>query len=187
MWPRRASDVEQAFQVKMQVYQHPTENRTFYAPDVEPSVEAGIPIQGINGLNNFSPPRPMVKHSLRRKYTSQPDRIRPGRPVSGQRYEGGLLRRNGADGRRTSCRTIRVRSVQPQRCEAYFSTINQPLNVPVVNVLLDGISPICGAGCDDGEQVIDIQQAISMAPGLSAVIVYEGYGRHRYAQPDGCR
>src|ERR1039458_1978583 len=35
-------------------------------------------------------------------------------------------------------------------------------------------SGICGAGCDDGEEVIDIQQSISMAPGLSAVIVYEG-------------
>ena len=57
--------------------------------------------------------------------------------------------------------------------QAYFSTINQPLNVPIVNVVLDGISPICGT-CDDGEQVIDIQQAISMAPGAAAIIVYEG-------------
>ena len=56
-----AAAIEQAFQVKMQVYQHPTENRTFYAPDVEPSVEPGIPVQGVAGLNNFSPPRPMLK------------------------------------------------------------------------------------------------------------------------------
>ena len=58
--------------------------------------------------------------------------------------------------------------------QAYFNFVNQPLNVPIVNVLLDGVSGICGAGCDDGEEVIDIQQAVSMAPGLSAVIVYEG-------------
>ena len=36
-----AANVERAFQVTMQFYQHPTENRTFYAPNVEPSVEAG--------------------------------------------------------------------------------------------------------------------------------------------------
>ena len=58
--------------------------------------------------------------------------------------------------------------------QAYSSFINQPLNVPIVNVLLDGVSAVCGAGCDDGEEVIDIHQPISMARGLSAVIVYEG-------------
>jgi hypothetical protein len=41
-------------------------------------------------------------------------------------------------------------------------------------VLLNGVSGLCGSGCDDGEEVIDIQQSISMAPGLSAVYVYEG-------------
>ena len=34
------SDVERAFHVKMRLYQHPTENRTFFAPDAAPSVGA---------------------------------------------------------------------------------------------------------------------------------------------------
>jgi hypothetical protein len=55
----------------MQVYQHPTENRTYYAPDVEPSVETGFPVLGINGLNNFAPPRPRtLKRDLKNLHTN---------------------------------------------------------------------------------------------------------------------
>lgn len=51
--------IESAFRVKMQVYRHPTENRTFYAPDLEPAVAASLKVAGISGLSNFAPPRPM--------------------------------------------------------------------------------------------------------------------------------
>src|SRR6202041_2219915 len=37
------ASIEKAFQVTMGVYQHPTENRTFYAPDREPAVD--LPFQ----------------------------------------------------------------------------------------------------------------------------------------------
>ena len=50
------ANIEAAFHVNMQVYQHPTENRTYFAPDVEPSVEAGLAISGVSGLNNLHPP-----------------------------------------------------------------------------------------------------------------------------------
>src|SRR5882757_1394914 len=51
--------IESAFRVKMQVYRHPTENRTYYAPDLEPAVDASLKVAGISGLSNFAPPRPM--------------------------------------------------------------------------------------------------------------------------------
>ncbi len=35
------ANIEKAFQVKMGLYQHPTEDRTFYSPDREPSLELG--------------------------------------------------------------------------------------------------------------------------------------------------
>src|SRR5579872_104098 len=53
------ADLERAFQFHMRGYQHPTESRTFYAPDAEPSIEAGIPILEIVGLDDYAPPRPM--------------------------------------------------------------------------------------------------------------------------------
>src|SRR5207248_1238000 len=58
------ADVQRTFGVSLRVYRHPTENRTFYSPDAEPSVPSGIPILDVSGLENFMPPRPI---DLRRK------------------------------------------------------------------------------------------------------------------------
>ncbi|HEV2435454.1 MAG TPA: protease pro-enzyme activation domain-containing protein, partial [Verrucomicrobiae bacterium] len=56
------ADIDRVLHVRMQVYQHPTENRTFYAPDVEPSLDLAVPILDISGLNNYSLPRPRLKN-----------------------------------------------------------------------------------------------------------------------------
>jgi hypothetical protein len=53
------ADIEEAFHVTMRIYQHPTEARRFYAPDVEPSVgNLDLPVLDINGLNNYTRPHP---------------------------------------------------------------------------------------------------------------------------------
>ena len=52
--------IETAFNVSMGVYQHPTENRTFYAPDREPTVDLPFPLWHISGLDNYSIPHPML-------------------------------------------------------------------------------------------------------------------------------
>jgi len=170
------ADIEGAFQVTMQVYQHPTEPRTFYAPNVEPSVDPSVPVQGVSGLNNFSPP-----HPIGLKRVPEGESVHANRTGSG--YGGMFL---GSDIRAAympgvtldgSGQVVGLFELPPYNLsdvQAYFSTIDQPLNVPIVNVLLDGVTGICGAGCDDTEPAIDIEQAISMAPNLSAVIVYEG-------------
>ena len=54
---------------------------------------------------------------------------------------------------------------------AYVSQAGLP-SVPLTNVLVDGYGG--GAGQNSGEVSLDIEMVISMAPGLSAVIVYEG-------------
>src|SRR5262249_20607874 len=53
-------EVEKAFRVKMRVYQHPSEPRTFYAPDVEPSLEWPVAVLHISGLHNFQLPHPCL-------------------------------------------------------------------------------------------------------------------------------
>ena len=50
--------VEKAFHLTLGVYQHPTENRTFYAPDREPTVDLPISLWHISGLDNYSLPHP---------------------------------------------------------------------------------------------------------------------------------
>ena len=54
--------VEAAFHVGMGVYMHPTENRTFYAPDVEPTVDLPFRLWHISGLDNYSIPQSATIH-----------------------------------------------------------------------------------------------------------------------------
>ncbi len=55
------ASVEKALHVRMQVYDHPTEARTFYAPDREPSLDLAVPVLHVSGLENFRLTRPRVK------------------------------------------------------------------------------------------------------------------------------
>ncbi|HWM64957.1 MAG TPA: protease pro-enzyme activation domain-containing protein [Steroidobacteraceae bacterium] len=167
--------IESAFRVKMQVYRHPTENRTFYAPDLEPAVDASLKVAGISGLSNFAPPRPM---DLKRPSAATAVRSNATGSEGGQ-FLGSDLRAAYApgvtlDGSGQSIGLFEFGPYNLSDVQNYFSTTGQPLNVPIINVLLNGVSGVCGSGCDDGEEVIDIQQAISMAPNLAAVYVYEG-------------
>ncbi|HEY6293617.1 MAG TPA: S53 family peptidase [Terriglobia bacterium] len=168
--------IEQAFQVTMQAYQHPAERRTFYAPNIEPSVELGVPIQGISGLNNFSPPHPTGLKRLAKgeQVHTNLSGSGPGGQFLGSDMRAAYASGVSLDGSGQAVGLFEFGPYNLSDVQAYFSTINQPLNVPIVNELLDGVSGICGAGCDDGEEVIDIEQAISMAPNLSLVVVYEG-------------
>ena len=46
-------DIEKLMHVTLRVYQHPTEARTFYAPDAEPSLEVEVPVLAVTGLDNY--------------------------------------------------------------------------------------------------------------------------------------
>jgi hypothetical protein len=63
------AQINAAFHVQMNMYQHPTENRTFFSPDREPSLNLSVPVAHIAGLDNFSLPRHM---SVRGRATSRP-------------------------------------------------------------------------------------------------------------------
>lgn len=56
------ADIQKAFRVKLLVYRHQTENRAFYAPNTEPSVESDIPILHVSGLENSTLPQPLGLH-----------------------------------------------------------------------------------------------------------------------------
>jgi subtilase family serine protease len=53
------ADIEEAFHLRLRVYEHPTETRTFFAPEVEPSLELAVPILAISGLNDYVLPKPL--------------------------------------------------------------------------------------------------------------------------------
>ena len=53
------ASIEKAFHVTMGVYQHPTENRTFFSPDREPTVDLPFQLWHVSGLDNYLKPHPM--------------------------------------------------------------------------------------------------------------------------------
>jgi len=55
------ADIEKAFQVTLRLYPHPGEAGAFYAPDVEPSLDLGVPVLSVSGLNNYVLPHPNLR------------------------------------------------------------------------------------------------------------------------------
>jgi subtilase family serine protease len=168
-----AANIENAFHVTLGLYQHPTENRTFYAPDREPTIDLDLPLLHISGLDNFSLPRPKnITSSVNavKGTGSGPLGSYLGSDLRAAYYGSGPL--NGAG---QSVGLFELAGFQMSDIELYFNNINQPLNVPVNGISVNGASLTCPpATCNDGEQALDIEQAISMAPGLSQVQVYVG-------------
>jgi kumamolisin len=165
------ANIERAFHVNMGVYQHPTEKRTFYAPDQEPTSDLPFPLWHITGLDNFSIPHPA---SLRREPRAKggttgsgPGGYFIGSDMRAAYYGGTALTGSGQSVGLVEFAGYNVKDVQN-----YFSHVKQPLNVAIVGVSRDGSSLSCTGRCDDTEQVLDIEEAISMAPGMNSVLVY---------------
>jgi subtilase family serine protease len=171
-----AANIERAFHVTLGVYQHPTEGRTFYAPDREPAVDLEVPLLHISGLDNFTLPhakniRSTEPLSGKNKATgSGPGGDFIGSDMRAAYYGSGPLNGSGQTVGLFEYAGYEISDVQ-----LYFSNVEQPLQVPVRGVSLNGVSLSCPpSSCDDSEQALDIEMAISMAPGLKEVLVYVG-------------
>ena len=173
------AQAEEAFGVKMYRYQHPTEAREFFSPDREPSVPINLKVSHIVGLNNFSTPRPLVTKSATAQpldgsaYSgSGPDGLFLGSDMRAAYYGGTEL-----TGKGQIVGLVEFGGYSQSDVDLTFGSSGQFYSVPIENVLVDGAT---GASCqwyypcDDTEQVVDIVQAIGMAPGLSQVRVYIG-------------
>ena len=163
------AQVQQALHVSMRLYQHPTEDRTFFSPDREPSLALSVPLWHIAGLNDFSRPRPMLKRSA----TAQTFVPNAGGSGSGGAFRPSDMRAAYAGGTTLTGAGQSVAMVEfdgYNMADVVSDMGGTAINVPIVNVLIDGAA--AGSDGDDGEQALDIAQAIGMAPGLSSVRVY---------------
>jgi subtilase family serine protease len=164
------ANIESAFHVKMGSYQHPTEDRAFYAPDREPAVDLDVPLWHITGLDNFSIPRPK---NMRRNVGHQGQvGSGPGGEYLGSdmraAYGGGTT----LTGAGQSVGVFEFLGYNIADINSYFTNAHQTRTVAVTGVSTDGSSLSCTGSCDDTEQVLDIDQAISMAPGMNECLVY---------------
>jgi uncharacterized repeat protein (TIGR01451 family) len=165
-------DIEKAFNVKVRLYHHPTEDRDFYAPDTEPSLDLGIRVLRISGMDNYYIPRPKIRKgststlgTVSPKLGSGPggnymgydfrNAYVPGTPLTGTGQSVGLLEFDGYFASDVS---------------QYLAQAGLPA-VPLINVYIDGFNGIPGFG--NSEVTLDIDMVNAMAPGLSSIIVYE--------------
>ncbi len=167
------ANIERTFRVTLHTYQHPTEAREFYAPDVEPSLDFTIPILHITGLDNYSVPRPM---SIRATPQNKPASATPASgsgpsgSYMGYDFRSAYVPGVSLNGSGQAVALVEFDGYYSSDITAYESQAGLP-HVTLTNVLVDGFSgtPVT----DNTEMSLDIEMAISMAPGLSAVVVYE--------------
>jgi subtilase family serine protease len=171
-----AASIESAFHVTLGLYQHPTESRTFYAPDREPSVDLDVPLQHISGLDNFSLAHAKnIRSSQELAYTSKATGSGPGGNFIGSDMRAAYYGSGSLNGAGQSVGLFEYAGYELSDIRLYFQKVKQPLDVPVHGVALNGVGLKCPPpACDDSEQVLDVEMAISMAPGLSQVVVYVG-------------
>jgi subtilase family serine protease len=170
------ANIESAFHITLNLYHHPSENRTFYSPDREPSLDLDVPVLHITGLDNFTLPRShMVRPAAIPAMTGKTTGSGPGGQFIGSDMRAAYYGSGPLNGRGQSVGLFEYAGYEISDVKRFFNTVKQPLKVPVKGVSLNGVSLTCpAASCDDGEQALDIEMAISMAPALKQVVVYVG-------------
>jgi kumamolisin len=180
------TNIEKAFHVTLGVYQHPTENRTFYAIDKEPTVDLPFPLWHVSGLDNYSIPHPMfVKKSDFAKAHgmneadvvshattgSGPSASFLGSDMRAAYYEGTTLTGSGQN-----IALFEYEGYDIADLNTYYSNVGQTRTATVTGISTDGTSLSCteSSGCDDTEQTLDMTQALGMAPGITTLYVYVG-------------
>lgn len=165
------ADIERALHVEMRTYQHPTEARLFHAPSAEPTLDLAVPVLHISGLDNYSIPHP---NSKPRPASVEANATPKAGSGPGGAYRGGDFRAAYNVGSLTGV----GQSVALLQFDGYFATDITSYEsqagispVTLTNVPIDGGVSTPGSGAS--EVSLDIEMVVSMAPGVSRIIVYE--------------
>ncbi len=193
------ANIQRAFNVKLGVYQHPTENRTFYATDREPTTSMGIALWHVSGLDNFSVPHPagltknpqsfsaksgattgsgpsasFLGSDMRAAYYSA-----AGGTLTGAGQTVGLLEYYGTDLADLQTYYTNAKQTYPGSTSSTCTGSATCTSGIITLLSTDGTSTSCvdskaGGKCDDTEQTLDMTQALGMAPGLSGLVMFVG-------------
>jgi len=183
------SAIEAAFHIYLRTYQHPTEDRVFYAADREPTVDLPFQLWHISGLDNYSIPHPMLVN--RNEYAAahgiKPEALvshattgsGPSASFLGSDMRAAYYGGTALTGAGQNLGLLEYYGTDLADLTTYFKNAKQTNNVPITLLSTDGTSTSClytkaGRYCDDTEQTLDMTQAIGMAPGLASLVMYVG-------------
>jgi subtilase family serine protease len=181
--------IEKAFHVTLGVYQHPAENRTFYAPDREPTVNLPFSLWHISGLDNYSIPHPMFvkKSDYAKAHGISPDKVvshattgsGPSASFLGSDMRAAYYGGTALTGSGQNIGLFEYEGYDIADLNTYYSNVGQTRTATVTGISTDGTSLSCvdsrsGGDCDDTEQILDMTQSLGMAPGITGLYVYVG-------------
>jgi subtilase family serine protease len=170
------SDVEKCFHVSLQTYQHPTEARQFFAPDRQPTVDSSLPILNVSGLDNYNLSHPNVRTgpATGAGVSGAANGTGPYGNYQGYDFRNAYAPGVGLTGAGQMVGLFEMDGYVVSDITTYESNAGISPDVPLQNVLLDGLSGAASNSNAVSEVSLDIEMAISMAPGLSKVVVFEG-------------
>ena len=183
------TSIEAAFHVTLMTYQHPTENRIFYAPDREPTVDLPFALWHVSGLDNFSIPHPLYvkKSDYAKEHGISPDAVvkhattgsGPSASFLGSDMRAAYYGGTALTGSGQNLGLFEFLGTDLADLTTYYKNVKQTNSVPITLLSTDGTSTSCvdsrsGGRCDDTEQTLDMTQALGMAPGLASLVMYVG-------------
>ena len=180
--------VESAFHVNLNNFQHPTEHRAFFGPDREPTTSLPFPLWHVSGLENYSIPHPLLvkKSDYAAANGVSPEAVTPhattgsgpsasflGSDMRAAYYGGSLT------GAGQTLGLFEYVGTDLADLNTYYKNIGKTLPLTPQLISVDGTPTACvytraGGYCDDGEQNLDMTQALGMAPGLASLEVFIG-------------
>ncbi len=177
------SSIEKTFNLTLRHYPHPTENRNFYAPDSEPSVDTNIPILHIAGLDNFTIPHrlggglkvvPLDTNQIVAYATGSS----PGGFFMGNDFRKAYVPGVTNTGAGQYIAIVDVGGpYYPNDVYMYETNAGLSTSIVVTNIITTftpyWTNALTGSSVDEGEEVLDIDMAMSMAPGAT-ILNYEG-------------
>jgi hypothetical protein len=170
------SDIEKTLHVTLRTYQHPTEARTFYSPDVEPSLDLGVHVLHIGGLDNYTMPHPKHRHHpLDEISKATPQGSAPKGQLWGNDFRDAYVPGTTLTGAGQNLGLLEFEGYYPTDITDYENAIGMSASSrpQLVNVPLQGGATPQDGG-DNGEECsLDIEMAVAMAPGLSKIYVFE--------------
>jgi subtilase family serine protease len=180
------ANIEKAFHVTMGVYQDPTEDRTFFAVDREPTVDLPFQLWHITGLDNDSKPHPMYvkKTDYAKSHGIDPDKVVPhattgsgpsasflGSDMRAAYYEGTALTGSGQN-----IALFEFAGTDLSDLTTYYKNAGQTEPYTPTLISTGGYGTSCvdsgSSACDDTEQTLDMTQAMGMAPGSTMLYMY---------------
>ena len=165
------ADIEKALQLSLRVYQHPNDTRRFYAPDSEPTLDRRLAVRHISGLDNYYLPHPSSLHVKSIDPTApKPQGSSGAFGYLGDDFRNAYVKGTSLNGSGQVVGLVEMAGYISSVITTYENKLPSHPNVPVINVLLDGLTqPLPYDG--DPEAPLDIEMVIAMAPGVSQVTV----------------